>query len=112
MTRTHGGVSRIVRGRVYGAQLGDLPEKYYLAVSNNQRNHVLDSFLAVRLTTSPKPTLDTIVELAAADSPWTGRILCDDIVTVYRDEVTRDMGALRQATMHQVGQALRNALAL
>ena len=50
MTRTHDGVSRIVRGRVYGAQLGDLPEKYYLAVSNNQRNHVLDSFLAVRLT--------------------------------------------------------------
>ncbi|MFC0434468.1 type II toxin-antitoxin system PemK/MazF family toxin [Kutzneria buriramensis] len=112
MTRTHGGVSRIVRGRVYGAELGALPEKYYLAVSNNQRNHVLDSFLAVRLTTSPKPSLDTIVELGAADAPWTGHVLCDDLVTVYRDEVTRDMGALRQATMSKVNQALRNALAL
>jgi mRNA interferase MazF len=112
VTRTHGGVHRITRGRVYGAQLGDLPEKYYLAVSNNQRNHVLDSFLAVRLTTSPKPALDTIVELAAADTPWTGHVLCDDIVTIYRDEVTRDMGALRQSTINQVNQALRSALAL
>ncbi|EWM12963.1 type II toxin-antitoxin system PemK/MazF family toxin [Kutzneria sp. 744] len=112
MTRTHGGVSRIVRGHVYGAELGDLPEKYYLAVSNNQRNHVLDSFLAVRLSTARKPALDTIVQLEAVDTPWTGRILCDDIVTVYRDEVTRDMGPLRQAAMLQVSQALRNALAL
>ena len=112
MTRTHGGVARIVRGRIYGAELGDLPEKYYLAVSNNQRNRVLDSFLAVRLTTTPKPNLDTIVEFEAADGPWAGRILCDDLVTIYRDEVTRDMGALRQSTMLQVNQALRNALAL
>jgi mRNA interferase MazF len=112
VTRAPGGVSRIVRGRIYIAELGDLPEEYYLAVSNNQRNRVLDSFLAVRLTTTPKPTLDTIVEFGTADAPWNGRILCDDLVTVYRDEVIRDMGALRQATMLQVNRALRNALAL
>ncbi|MGQ0574525.1 MAG: type II toxin-antitoxin system PemK/MazF family toxin [Pseudonocardia sp.] len=102
----------ISRGRIYGARLDDLPEKYYLAVSNNARNRALSSFLAVRLTTSPKPTIDTIVELDAADAPWTGRVLCDDLVTVFRDEVTRDLGALRRATIDQVDQALRNALAL
>ena len=102
----------ISRGRVYGARLDDLPEKYYLAVSNNARNRALPSFLAVRLTTSPKPAIDTIVELDAADAPWTGRILCDDLVTIYRAEITRDLGVLRRSTMERVDQALRNALAL
>lgn len=102
----------ISRGRIYGARLDDLPEKYYLAVSNNARNRALRSFLAVRLTTSTKPAIDTIVELEPADAPWTGRILCDDLVTIFRDEVTRDLGGLRRATIERVDQALRNALAL
>lgn len=80
MSRSRGPVP-IVRGRIYGALPGDLPEIFYLAVSNNARNRALDSFLAVRLTTSPKPSLDTIVELDSGDAPWTGRILCDDLVT-------------------------------
>lgn len=112
MTRSSGGTPPIVRGRIYGAELGDLPEKYYLAVSNNQRNRVLPSFLAVRLTTSRKPALDTIVALESSDAPWTGSVVCDDLVTVFHDEVTRDMGALRAATMRRIDDALRNALAL
>lgn len=111
MSRSRGPVP-IARGRIYAAQLDDLPEKYYLAVSNNARNRALQSFLAVRLTTSPKPALDTIVELDTADAPWNGRILCDDLVTIYRDEVARDLGGLRRATMDRVDQALRHALAL
>lgn len=111
MTRTPTGPP-IVRGRIYGARLDELPEKYYLAVSNNQRNRKLPSFLAVRLTTSPKPALDSIIELEAADAPLSGRVLCDDIVTIFHDEVTADRGALRPPTMRRVDQALRNALAL
>ncbi|MPZ65300.1 MAG: type II toxin-antitoxin system PemK/MazF family toxin [Pseudonocardiaceae bacterium] len=102
----------MVRGRVYGALLEDLPEKYYLVISNNQRNRKLTSFLAVRITTSPKPALDSIVELESADAPFTGRVLCDDIVAVFHDEITRDRGALRPPTMRRVDQALRNALSL
>ena len=113
MTRSSGGLPTIIRGRIYGAVLGKHGEKYYLAVSNNQRNQRLDTFLAVRLTTTPnKPPVGSIVRLTAADDPWTGCVLADDIVEIYRDEVTRDLGALRPTTMRQVDDALRAALAL
>lgn len=101
-----------VRGRIYGAQLGDYGEKFYLAVSNNNRNRQLPSFLAIRLTTTKKPPLDSIVQLGDIDKPWMGCVLADDIVELYRDEVTRDLGALPAATMSRINDALRAALAL
>jgi mRNA interferase MazF len=97
---------------VYGAEIEDRGEKYYLAVSNNRRNAALGTFLAVRLTTTTKPPLPSIVHLTDADVPWTGAIVCDDVDKVYRDEVTRDYGALPPGTMHRVEDALRAALAL
>jgi mRNA interferase MazF len=104
---------RILRGRIYGAVLTEhLGEKYYLAVSNNQRNAALDSFLAIRLTTSPKPALDSIITLGAADGPRTGSALADDVVEIYRDEVSRELGALPPSTMRRVDDALRVALSL
>ncbi len=112
MTRNHGGLATAIRGRIYGAEIGDRGEKYYLAVSNNRRNSALSTFLAVRLTTTPKPPLPSIVHLTDADAPWIGAVLCDDIERVYRDEVTRDCGALPPHTMHRVDESLRAALAL
>lgn len=115
MTRSHAGLpGRIQRGRIYGADLGgDLGEKYYLVVSNNGRNAQLGSFLAIRLTTSRKPPLDSIVHLSSpTDGPWTGCLLADNIVEVYRDEVTRELGALPPRTMLRVNAALCVALAL
>lgn len=112
MTRSHAGPPPITRGRIYGAELGELPEKYYLAVSNNSRNSRLSTFLAVRLTTSRKPPLPSIVHLSDADAPWTGAIPCDNIDTIYTDEVTRDYGALPPQTMRRVDDALRAALSL
>jgi mRNA interferase MazF len=97
-----------VRGRVYLADLGH-GEKPYLIVSNNARNRQLDSSLAVRITTSPKPDMTTIVVLGAND-PMAGRILCDDIIPIFRDELRRDVGALSLATMNQVAVGLRVAL--
>lgn len=103
----------IYRGRIYGAVLSErLGEKYYLVVSNNRRNARLDSVLTIRLTTSPKPDLDSIVVLGHADGPWSGRALADDIVEIYRDEITRELGALPPATMRRVDDALRAALDL
>ena len=112
MTRSRAGAPSIIRGRIYGAELGDLPEKYYLAVSNNQRNARLDTFLAVRLTTTRKPPLPSIVQLSEVDAPWTGAISADDIDKIYVDEVTRDYGALPPKTLRRVDDALRAALAL
>jgi mRNA interferase MazF len=96
VTRSHTGPpATIYRGRIYGAVLSErLGEKYYLVVSNNRRNARLDSVLAIRLTTSAKPDLDSIVVLNHTDGPWSGRALADDIVEVYRDEITRELGAL------------------
>jgi mRNA interferase MazF len=99
-----------VRGRVYAADLGQ-GRKPWLVVSNNGRNRQLDSCLAVRITTSRKPALETIVELDAAD-PLVGRVLCDDVNQVYRDELMQDLGALSPRTMAAVNVGLAVALAL
>jgi mRNA interferase MazF len=99
-----------VRGRVYLADLGH-GEKPYLVVSNNARNTKLQDCLAIRITTSPKPDITSIVALASGD-PLVGRVLCDDVVTIFRDELKRDVGALSTPTMNQVAVGLRYALAI
>lgn len=99
-----------VRGRVYLADLGN-GDKPFLVVSNNARNTKLDDCLVVRITTSPKPDIASIVPLGSGD-PLVGRVLCDDIVAVFRDELKRDVGALSVPTMSQVAVALRFALSI
>lgn len=99
-----------IRGNVYFADLG-AGDKPWLVVSNNGRNDALGSALVVRITTSVKPPLASIVELSSAD-PVVGRVLCDDITVLYDDDLHRHTGALTLATMNKVGAALRIALAL
>lgn len=101
-----------VRGRVYLAPLGEVDRKYWVCVSNNLRNRQLGEFLCVRLTTSAKPTLPSIVELSAADRPFTGRVVCDDLGPIYPDDVHEDSGALSSATMRRVDVGLKAALYL
>jgi len=105
-------VTDLVRGRIYAAVLSErLGEKPYLVVSNNRRNRALDTVLAVRVTTSQKPNLVSIVPTTPED-PVSGRVLCDDIVEIWPDEVRRDLGACTPATMRRVADGLRAALAL
>lgn len=101
----------LTRGRVYAAKLGELDEKYYLVVSNNARNRNLGQVLAVRLTTSSKPQLDSIVPLTKDDN-FTGFVVCDDIIEIYPDEVRRDLGALSARTLGAVNRGLKAALAI
>jgi mRNA interferase MazF len=102
----------VLRGRVYAARLSNLDEdKYFLVVSNNQRNERLPQVLAVRLTTSPKPVIPSIVELGR-NEVFAGRAVCDDIVEIWVDEVRRDLGALSPAAMAAVDRGLAAALAL
>src|SRR5512138_2956139 len=65
-----------------------------------------------RLTTNPKPALPTIVDIVAADAPLVGRLLCDDIEALYKDEITREIGALSVGTMRRVDSGLASALSL
>jgi mRNA interferase MazF len=100
----------LLRGRVYAAQLAHVEgEKYYLVVSNNRRNARLPQVLAVRLTTSAKPSTPSIVELDQAEV-FCGRAVCDDIETLWPDEVRRDLGAVTSGAMARIADGLRTAL--
>jgi mRNA interferase MazF len=102
----------LTRGRVYAATLSHVGEqKYYLVVSNNRRNEKLPQVLAVRLTTTPKPLLPSVVEIPAGES-FVGRALCDDIVELYGDEVQLDLGAFSPRVMLQIDRGLKAALGL
>jgi mRNA interferase MazF len=102
----------VLRGRVYAARLSHLDEdKYFLVVSNNRRNRNLPQVLAVRLTTTPKPALPSIVNLDSREV-FSGWVVCDDIVELWEDEIRRDLGALSRAAMDAVGRGLAAALDL
>jgi mRNA interferase MazF len=99
-----------LRGRIYLADIG-FGLKPWVVVSNNQRNRRLTSVLAARITTTIGPHAPTIVELGGQD-PLMGRVLCDDLVQLYAEELGSDSGALSRPTMERVSQGLRAALAL
>lgn len=98
------------RGTVYWADIGS-GRKPWLIVSNNGRNKALGDYLAVRITTSDKPDLATIVELAPHD-PLVGRVLCDDIALLYEDDLEGYAGGLTLDTVMRVDRGLKAALAL
>jgi mRNA interferase MazF len=100
-----------LRGQVYRAKLGNAEPKYYLVVSNNRRNGALDDVLVVRLTTTPKPSLPSIVELGPGE-PLVGRACCDDITWMAPEEVQDYLGSLSPVTMARVNAGLLAALGL
>ena len=103
----------LLRGRVYRARLSHIEEdKYFLVVSNNRRNRAFEQVLAVRLTTSkPRDSRPAMVDLGPGEV-LAGWASCDDIETVYDDEVLADMGAITAQTMGRVEAGLRAALGL
>lgn len=103
----------LLRGNIYAAKLDHIPaEKYFLVVSNNGRNKAFDNVLAVRLTSRPKPSLPSIVEMSPEDPLHGGRIVCDDIVELWPDEVRMHKGTLTAETMRRVDAGLKAALGL
>jgi mRNA interferase MazF len=105
-------MTSMLRGRVYRVKLGHIENpKWYVVVSNNRRNRQLDQVLPIRLTTSPKPDLPSIVELGPGEV-FTGRAVCDDIETLWDDEVQEDLGALTPGAMARIDDGLRAALGL
>lgn len=98
-----------LRGQVFRVDLGH-GAKPWLIVSNNSRNRNLETVLAVRLTTTSKhANVPTVVGLSSTD-PLLGYVVVDDLIQLYRDELTVSLGALSAETMRAVSTALRIAL--
>lgn len=91
------------------AEIGlDEPE-LFVVVSNSRRNRALPQVLGVRLTTTPKPTIPSVIELSHPEA-FVGRAVCDDIAEIYQDEVMTVVGALSPGAMRRVGWGLAAAL--
>ncbi|EID81744.1 hypothetical protein W59_01199 [Rhodococcus opacus RKJ300 = JCM 13270] len=88
-------------------------EKPWVVVSNNLRNRNLNTVLAARITTTPKPGIPTAVPLGSND-PLVGSILADDLAQLFDDELkaSRSGGALSPSTTVELNKALAIALAL
>ena len=100
-----------LRGRVYGADLGHGP-KPWLVVSDNARNRVLDTVLAVRLTTTNLEHVASAVKLKPADSPLAGWIRVDDLERLYANELGGEWGALSGPTMREVDLTLHQVFGI
>ena len=103
----------MLRGRIYRAHLAHIGEdKFFLVVSNNRRNKAFGQVLATRLTTTPpRDERPAMVPLGRGEV-MTGWVSCDDIETIYDDEVRADVGALTAPAMRRVEAGLRAALGM
>ena len=98
-----------LRGQVFRVDLGH-GAKPWLIVSNNARNRNLETVVAVRVTTTSKhANVPTVVPLPSTD-PLAGYVVVDDLIQLYRDELTVALGALSAPTMRAVSAAIRIAL--
>jgi mRNA interferase MazF len=103
----------MLRGRIYRAHLAHIGEDtFFLVVSNNRRNRAFEQVLAARLTmTPPKAERPAMVPLGP-EEPMTGWVSCDDIETIYDDEVRADAGAITAPAMRRIEAGLRAALGI
>lgn len=112
MTRNIGATPAIVRGRIYGATLGEHGEKYFLVVSNNGRNRYFDDFIGLRFTSTPQKPYRSKVEFGSGESTVPGWVLADSIMPIRKVRVTREIGAVSPGGMARVEQALHAALGM
>jgi len=103
----------MLRGRIYRARLAHIDEdKFFLVVSNNRRNRASEQVLAARLTTTPPKAERPAMVPLGPEEVMTGWVSCDDIETIYDDEVQADVGALTAPAMRRVEAGLRAALGM
>jgi mRNA interferase MazF len=103
----------MLRGRIYRARLAHIEaDKFFLVVSNNRRNNAFEQVLAARLTTTPPRSQRPAMVPLGVGEIMTGWVCCDDIETLYDDEVRADVGAVSAPTMRRVEVGLRAALGI
>jgi mRNA interferase MazF len=106
-------VTDLLRGRVYRVHPVRTDEdEFFLVVSNNRRNRAFEQVLAARLTTTPPRHERPAVVPLGRDEVMTGWVSCDDIETIYDDEVRADLGAVTAQSMRRVEAGLRAALGM
>lgn len=86
-------------------------EKPFVVISNNARNQALDDCLALRITTTPLDSMPSRVPLSHEDK-FVGTVVCDDIITLYREDIKRHVGTLSPGTMRKIDRALFHVLSL
>jgi mRNA interferase MazF len=82
-----------------------------VVVSNDFRNRALDTVLCIPVTPEPRPAVPSVVELPIGE-PAVGRIICDDITSIAKSELTSKVGALSRRAMRAIDEALRVVLGL
>jgi mRNA interferase MazF len=103
----------MVRGRIYRAHLVHIgQDKFFLVVSNNRRNRPFEQVLAARLTTTPPRSERPAMVPLGPGEVMTGWVSCDDIETLYDDEVRADLGAITAPAMRRVEAGLRAAFGM
>jgi mRNA interferase MazF len=103
----------MLRGRIYRAHLSHIGEdKFFLVVSNNRRNRAFGQVLGTRLTTTPPKAERPALVPLGPEEVMTGWVSCDDIETIYDDEVRADVGAVTAPAMRRVEAGLRAALGM
>jgi mRNA interferase MazF len=103
----------MLRGRIYRAHLTHIGEdKFFLVVSNNRRNRAFEQVLAARLTTTPPRHQRPAMVPLGPEEIMTGWVSCDDIETLYDDEVRADVGAITAPAMRRVETGLRAAFGI
>lgn len=101
------------RGRIYRAHLAHVGEdRFFLVVSNNRRNRAFGQVLAARLTTTPPRAERPAMVPLGHDEVMTGWVSCDDLETIYDDEVRADVGEVTAQAMRRVEAGLRAALGM
>jgi mRNA-degrading endonuclease toxin of MazEF toxin-antitoxin module len=104
----------LLRGSVWSFRyLDDDEPKPVVIVSNDARNRSRFEWVhVVRITTRPKRSLPTIVELSDRDAPLTGRAMADELELVHRADLEDRRGMLSPTTMAAIDNALRSVLGL
>lgn len=103
----------MLRGRIYRAHLTHIGEdKFFLVISNNRRNRAFEQVLATRLTTTPPKAERPALVPLGPEEVMTGWVSCDDIETIYDDEVRADVGAVTASAMRRVEAGLRASLGM
>ena len=86
-------------------------ERPFVVVSNNVRNRNLDSVICARVSTSPNRPVDIPSIVPIQDrGAVVGKVLCDDLVPIFKTRLKRLQGALPPHVMTAVDAGLRSAL--
>ena len=106
-------MTSMLRGRIYRARLTHIgDDKFFVVVSNNRRNRAFQNVLGARLTTTPPRNSRPAVVSLSRGEVMTGWVSCDDVESLYEDEVRADIGAITAAGMRRVEAGLRAAFGM